>query len=111
MFCPLAFLQPLERLALAHNVSSYALTLGLGQTRLRALPFLSPPQSMHTSASSLVPSVRSCCPKWGTAGVGLGTEGQGIVTSVESKLRPKGMGIAFKGFKEKTEQSKAEARR
>ena len=111
MFCPLAFLQPLERLPLAHHISSYALTLGLGQTRLRALPFLSPPQSMHTSASSLVPSVRACCPKWGTAGVGLGTEGQGIVTSVESKLRPKGMGIAFKGFKEKTEQSKAEARR
>ena len=35
----------------------------------------------------------------------------GIVTPVESKLRPKGMGLAFKGFKEKTEQSKAEARR
>lgn len=45
------------------------------------------------------------------AGTGLGTEGTGIVTPVESKLRPKGMGIAFKGFKEKTEQSKAEARR
>lgn len=45
------------------------------------------------------------------AGTGLGTEGAGIVTPVESKLRPKGMGIAFKGFKEKTEQSKAEARR
>ena len=45
------------------------------------------------------------------AGQGLGTEGAGIVTPVESKLRPKGMGLAFKGFKEKTEQSKAEARR
>ncbi|RPD53373.1 TFP11-domain-containing protein [Lentinus tigrinus ALCF2SS1-7] len=45
------------------------------------------------------------------AGQGLGTTGEGIVTPVESKLRPKGMGIAFKGFKEKTEQSKAEARR
>lgn len=45
------------------------------------------------------------------AGAGLGTDGTGIVTPVESKLRPKGMGIAFKGFKEKTEQSKAEARR
>ncbi|KAI0738635.1 TFP11-domain-containing protein [Daedaleopsis nitida] len=45
------------------------------------------------------------------AGLGLGTTGEGIVTPVESKLRPKGMGIAFKGFREKTEQSKAEARR
>ncbi|KAH9944970.1 TFP11-domain-containing protein [Epithele typhae] len=44
-------------------------------------------------------------------GQGLGTEGQGIVTPVESKPRPKGMGLAFKGFQEKTEQSKAEARR
>ena len=45
------------------------------------------------------------------AGTGLGTAGEGIVTPVESKLRPKGMGLAFKGFKEKTEQAKAEARR
>ncbi|KAI0352110.1 TFP11-domain-containing protein [Trametes cingulata] len=45
------------------------------------------------------------------AGSGLGATGEGIVTPVESKLRPKGMGLAFKGFKEKTEQSKAEARR
>ncbi|KAI0730614.1 TFP11-domain-containing protein [Earliella scabrosa] len=45
------------------------------------------------------------------AGRGLGAAGEGIATPVESKLRPKGMGLAFKGFKEKTEQSKAEARR
>ncbi|KAI5119134.1 hypothetical protein M0805_005740 [Coniferiporia weirii] len=45
------------------------------------------------------------------AGTGLGAEKTGIVTPVESRLRPKGMGIAFKGFKEKTAQSKAEARR
>lgn len=45
------------------------------------------------------------------AGTGLGTTGEGIVTPVESKLRPKGMGLAFKGFEEKTAQSKAEARR
>ncbi|KAG5635788.1 hypothetical protein H0H81_010131 [Sphagnurus paluster] len=45
------------------------------------------------------------------AGTGLGATGEGIVTPVESKLRPQKMGIAFKGFREKTEQSKLEARR
>ncbi|TDL21778.1 TFP11-domain-containing protein [Rickenella mellea] len=46
-----------------------------------------------------------------SAGTGLGTDGSGIAIPVESKLRPKGVGIAFKGFREKTEQSKMEARR
>ncbi|KAG8825289.1 hypothetical protein FRC17_008746 [Serendipita sp. 399] len=46
------------------------------------------------------------------AGTGLGVEGQGIVTPVQSKLRPKGnVGIAYGGFKERTEQAKAEDRR
>ncbi|KAF9563910.1 TFP11-domain-containing protein [Agrocybe pediades] len=45
------------------------------------------------------------------AGAGLGAEGTGIATPIESKLRPQKMGIAFKGWKEKTEQSKLEARR
>ena len=45
------------------------------------------------------------------AGQGLGAEGTGIVTPVETKLRPKNVGIAYKGFKERTEQAKAEARR
>ncbi|KAM6497068.1 GC-rich sequence DNA-binding factor-like domain containing protein [Amanita muscaria] len=45
------------------------------------------------------------------AGTGLGAEGEGIVNPVESKMRPQKMGIAFRGFKEKTEQSKQEARR
>jgi tuftelin-interacting protein 11 len=44
-------------------------------------------------------------------GTGLGVTGEGIINPVESKLRPQKMGIAFKGFKEKTEQSKQEARR
>ncbi|KAF8347814.1 GC-rich sequence DNA-binding factor-like protein-domain-containing protein [Amanita rubescens] len=44
-------------------------------------------------------------------GTGLGATGEGIVNPVESKLRPQKMGIAFKGFKEKTEQSRQEARR
>ena len=45
------------------------------------------------------------------AGTGLGAEGRGIVVPIETKVRPKNMGIAFKGFGERTEQSKAEARR
>lgn len=45
------------------------------------------------------------------AGTGLGTTGDGIVIPIESKLRPQKMGIAFKGFKEKTEQSKLESKR
>ena len=45
------------------------------------------------------------------AGTGLGAGGQGIVVPVESKVRPKNMGIAFRGFGERTEQSRAEARR
>lgn len=45
------------------------------------------------------------------AGSGLGQTGEGIVIPIESKLRPQKMGIAFKGFKEKTAQSKLEARR
>jgi tuftelin-interacting protein 11 len=45
------------------------------------------------------------------SGTGLGSTGEGIVTPIESKLRPKNMGIAFRGFGERTDQSKAEARR
>ncbi|KAK0446791.1 GC-rich sequence DNA-binding factor-like protein-domain-containing protein [Armillaria borealis] len=45
------------------------------------------------------------------AGTGLGTTGEGIVTPVETKMRPGRAGIAFRGFKERTEQSKMEARR
>ncbi|KAG7094056.1 hypothetical protein E1B28_007675 [Marasmius oreades] len=45
------------------------------------------------------------------SGTGLGVSGEGIVTPVESKLRPERAGIAFRGFKERTNQSKMEARR
>ena len=45
------------------------------------------------------------------SGTGLGAESKGIVAPIETKVRPKNMGIAFKGFTERTEQSRAEARR
>lgn len=39
----------------------------------------------------------------------MGAAGKGIVTPVESKLRPRNMGIGNQGFKERTEQSRREA--
>ncbi|KAJ8514652.1 hypothetical protein ONZ45_g7826 [Pleurotus djamor] len=45
------------------------------------------------------------------AGTGLGVSGEGIATPIEAKLRPQKMGIGHRGFEEKTDQSKAEARR
>ncbi|KAI9591953.1 GC-rich sequence DNA-binding factor-like protein-domain-containing protein [Syncephalis fuscata] len=39
-------------------------------------------------------------------GTGLGESGQGIARPIETKLRPKAMGIAFGGFKEKTAQAR-----
>lgn len=77
----------------------------------RAATPLSASDAVHFSKLSGSFGARMLSKMGWAAGAGLGTGGQGIVTPVESKLRPKGMGIAFKGFKEKTEQSKAEARR
>ncbi|KAG0210119.1 hypothetical protein BGX28_009660 [Mortierella sp. GBA30] len=44
-------------------------------------------------------------------GYGLGAGGSGIVEPIQTKLRPVKMGIGFKGFKEKTEQDRAEEKR
>ena len=44
-------------------------------------------------------------------GYGLGAGGAGIVEPIQTKLRPVKMGIGFKGFKEKTEQTRAEEKR
>lgn len=44
-------------------------------------------------------------------GYGLGAGGSGIVEPIQTKLRPVKMGIGFKGFREKTEQDRAEEKR
>ncbi|KAF8074956.1 GC-rich sequence DNA-binding factor-like protein-domain-containing protein [Lyophyllum atratum] len=72
---------------------------------------LSAPEAAHFSKLQGSFGARMLSRMGWQAGTGLGAAGEGIVTPVESKLRPQKMGIAFKGFKEKTEQSKLEARR
>ena len=87
--------------------------------RFKREAFASPPKPANLSASEMVHFSKIAgsfgsrmLEKMGwTTGTGLGVEGAGIVTPIESKLRPQKMGIAFKGFKEKTEQSKREAKR
>jgi tuftelin-interacting protein 11 len=39
------------------------------------------------------------------AGTGLGTKRQGIATPIQANVRPRGMGLAFEGFKEKAAQA------
>lgn len=43
-------------------------------------------------------------------GKGLGADGEGIVNPVETKLRPARMGLSFRGFDERTDQAKIEAK-
>ncbi|KAI8146844.1 GC-rich sequence DNA-binding factor-like protein-domain-containing protein [Fennellomyces sp. T-0311] len=45
------------------------------------------------------------------SGQGLGEAGAGIVNPIETKLRPARMGMGFRGFSEKTDEQKREARR
>ncbi|CAH7688208.1 GC-rich sequence DNA-binding factor-like protein-domain-containing protein [Phakopsora pachyrhizi] len=45
------------------------------------------------------------------SGSGLGAQGEGIVTPIETKARPKGMGLSYKGFEERTQQAVEEDRR
>ncbi|CAG8488156.1 14243_t:CDS:10 [Gigaspora rosea] len=44
-------------------------------------------------------------------GEGLGVEGRGITKPIETKLRPQKMGLAYRGFDEKTEQARKNAKR
>ncbi|KJA28197.1 hypothetical protein HYPSUDRAFT_34579 [Hypholoma sublateritium FD-334 SS-4] len=68
-------------------------------------------EAAHFSKISSTFGARMLAKMGWQAGLGLGQTGEGIVIPIESKLRPQKMGIAFKGFKEKTAQSKLEARR
>ncbi|KAG1473028.1 hypothetical protein G6F56_001183 [Rhizopus delemar] len=43
-------------------------------------------------------------------GQGLGAGGEGIVNPIETKQRPTGMGLGFRGFDERTKQAKTEAK-
>ncbi|EPQ56579.1 TFP11-domain-containing protein [Gloeophyllum trabeum ATCC 11539] len=82
-----------------------------GSDGTRTPPPLAPHERAHFSKLQGTFGARMLEKMGWQAGTGLGVTGEGIVTPVESKLRPGKMGIAYKGFKEKTEQSKAEARR
>jgi len=72
---------------------------------------LPPAEQAHFSKISGSIGARLLAKMGWQAGTGLGASGEGIVTPVESKMRPERSGIAFQGFKEKTEQSKMEAKR
>ncbi|TFK75000.1 TFP11-domain-containing protein [Pluteus cervinus] len=80
-------------------------------TAPKKAPQLTPAERAHFSGLQSTFGARMLEKMGWTIGTGLGAEGEGIVAPVESKLRPQRAGIAYKGFKEKTEQSKAEARR
>jgi tuftelin-interacting protein 11 len=84
---------------------------GASSTPPPAKPNLSAQETAHFRKIGGSLGARMLAKMGWEAGTGLGAEGQGIVVPVETKLRPKNMGIAFKGFGERTEQSRAEARR
>ena len=74
-------------------------------------PSLSASESLHFRKLEGSFGARMLAKMGWESGTGLGAESKGIVAPIETKVRPKNMGIAFKGFTERTEQSKAEARR
>ena len=41
----------------------------------------------------------------------MGSDGRGIVEPVSNSVRPARMGLAYKGFKEKTKQTREEIKR
>ena len=76
-----------------------------------ATPNLSAQERAHFSKLEGSYGARMLAKMGWVSGTGLGVTGEGRINPVESKARKKGMGIAFGGFSERTEQEKAEARR
>ena len=76
-----------------------------------ATPILSAQERAHFSKLEGSYGARMLAKMGWVSGTGLGVSGEGRVNPVESKVRKKGMGIAFGGFSERTAQEKAEARR
>ena len=76
-----------------------------------ATPNLSAQERAHFSKLEGSYGARMLAKMGWVSGTGLGVSGEGRINPVESKGRKKGMGIAFGGFSERTEQEKAEARR
>jgi len=81
-----------------------------GSTR-SATPNLSAHERVHFNKLEGSYGARMLAKMGWVTGTGLGTTGEGRIAPVETKTRKKGMGIAFGGFSERTEQEKAEARR
>jgi len=76
-----------------------------------ATPNLSAQERAHFSKLEGSYGARMLAKMGWLSGSGLGVSGEGRVVPVETKVRKKGMGIAFGGFSERTDQEKAEARR
>jgi len=81
-----------------------------GSTR-SATPNLSAHERVHFNKLEGSYGARMLAKMGWVTGTGLGVTGGGRVAPVETKVRKKGMGIAFGGFSERTDQEKAEARR
>ena len=76
-----------------------------------ATPNLSAQERVHFNKLEGTYGARMLSKMGWVSGTGLGTSGEGRINPVETKVRKKGMGIAFGGFSERTDQEKAEARR
>ena len=76
-----------------------------------ATPNLSAQERVHFNKLEGSYGARMLAKMGWVSGTGLGVSGEGRINPVETKVRKKGMGIAFGGFSERTAQEKAEARR